>query len=933
MKPIEFRLLGPMEVRRGGCPVDLGPRRGRAILGMLLLHAGRPVHLDRLITLAWYGDVAPRTARNGVQVSVSRLRAVLGDVAPIGTVGEGYRIDVDPATVDLYAFRELVGLGRRRTGLERLSTLRTAERLWRGPLLAGTFGDDLRSQVYAGVEEERLAAVESRLEAQLHVGLQTEMIGELTELAHAYPARERLAELLIRTLHRLGRREDALDAYHELRRRLAESQGLDPSPALRELHLGMLNDDPALYPPGAGSAPGVRLLPWDVPDFAGRTAQLAWLDTTTGGEGAATVVISAISGLGGVGKTALAVHWAHRRSGRFPDGQIYLDLRGYDRRRPVEPLEALVRVLRALGIPADRIPSDVDAAADLYRSTLAELRILVLLDNAGSVDQIRPLLPGGRRNVVVVTSRDRLGGLLSRDGARRLDLGVLAADESRQLLAAVLGADRARREAPALRALADALGHLPLALRIAGATLVDHPEYAVTDYLAGITAAGRVDSLVVDGDGDNSVRAVFDSSRRLLSPVAARLFRLLGLVPGPSVTLPAAAATAGLSEPECRRLLDDLVHAHLVVEQEQDRYGMHDLVKEYAGSLTADEPAADGQDPAEQATGRLMAWYIAGADRADLALRPYRVMPFAAADASGQDALTEAGALAWFDAEGPNLLAAVTATETTHPGACWRLAAFLAEWLERRRDRSTWREVCVIGVRAARADADLLGEAAMRQSLAVCLARLGEFGEAVAMFSEIVNVRRRIGDPKPLGLSLVHLGTAQTQNGEDADGIAHIRCGIDILGEIPDARPTLALALNNLGWAHYIAGRTGDAVECFEQAAVIARETGNHQTLSFAEGNLGQIHSEAGDPVRWLHHWSAALEAAQNSGDQRLAANSYAWVGKAHLALGDRDLARSNMEQARRLYVLMDDADAEEMTQLLAELAADPVMPSTVKAD
>ncbi len=465
----------------------------------------------------------------------------------------------------------------------------------------------------ARLEEQRLAALEARIDADLACARHAVLIPELRKLVLDYPLRERLWGQLVLALYRSGRQADALSAYREIHQLLEAELGVEPGAALRRLHQRILSADAALDAP-ARSAPGARATPAPVPrqlsadvaGFTGRGEHLRRLGQLLGGDGQgpAALVIAAIVGTAGVGKTALAVHWAHQVAGRFADGQLYVDLRGVARRPPLPPAEALAQLLRALGVPAAQVPPELEEAAGTYRSLLAGRRVLVVLDNAASPDQVRPLLPGSPTCLVVVTSRNQLRGLVAKDDARLLTLDVLGRDEAAALVGRVIGDARVRAEPAATAELARLCAHLPLALRIAGANLADHPGQPIADYTAELAEGDRLAKLVVGGDEQTAVRSSLDLSYQRLAPPERRLFRLLGLVPGPDVSAAAAAALAGTTPERAELVLDRLALAHLLARRAPGRFAVHDLLRLYAIDRALRE---ESEQEREVATRRLRA--------------------------------------------------------------------------------------------------------------------------------------------------------------------------------------------------------------------------------------------------------------------------------------------------------------------------------------
>jgi len=523
----------------------------------------------------------------------------------------------DASDLDARWFAHLLAAGRgalRAGQPERAAALLAdALGLWRGRALVDVPATLAVEAEAARLEEQRLAALEARIDADLACARHAVLIPELRKLVLDYPLRERLWGQLVLALYRSGRQADALSAYREIHQLLEAELGVEPGAALRRLHQRILSADAALDAP-ARSAPGARATPAPVPrqlsadvaGFTGRGEHLRRLGQLLGGDGQgpAALVIAAIVGTAGVGKTALAVHWAHQVAGRFADGQLYVDLRGVARRPPLPPAEALAQLLRALGVPAAQVPPELEEAAGTYRSLLAGRRVLVVLDNAASPDQVRPLLPGSPTCLVVVTSRNQLRGLVAKDDARLLTLDVLGRDEAAALVGRVIGDARVRAEPAATAELARLCAHLPLALRIAGANLADHPGQPIADYTAELAEGDRLAKLVVGGDEQTAVRSSLDLSYQRLAPPERRLFRLLGLVPGPDVSAAAAAALAGTTPERAELVLDRLALAHLLARRAPGRFAVHDLLRLYAIDRALRE---ESEQEREVATRRLRA--------------------------------------------------------------------------------------------------------------------------------------------------------------------------------------------------------------------------------------------------------------------------------------------------------------------------------------
>ncbi|MFD6566610.1 BTAD domain-containing putative transcriptional regulator [Micromonospora profundi] len=587
-----FTMLGPVEVHAGDSGVALGGARNQSILAALLLDTGRVVSIRRLIDAAW-GDDPPSSARAQVQNRVGVLRRLLrcehAESELIATRGSGYQLNLDGWQLDLRQFDEAVDRadvladGGDLAGAR--AALGAALQLWRGPALDG-LSTPLLQTAAAQMEERRLSALERRIQLDLALGRHGELVPELTNLTGEHQYREGLHALLTLALYRSGRRAEALSAHQRVRRLLAEQIGVEPGELLRTLHGAMLRGDESLAwrPPADGSVPVVvrsvatpHELPADVAMFTGQRQALAELDRLLPEAGAA-----AIAGSAGVGKTALAVHWAHRVAHQFPDGQLFINLHGYAPQPPLRPIEALGVLLRSLGVRPEEVPVDVAGASAMYRSLTAGKRMLVVLDNARSAEDVRPLLPGGPGCLVLITSRDRLAGLAAREGVRRLTLGVLSPDDAGTLLARLLGEDRARAEPETVGELASLCAYLPLALRIAVASLAHRPYRRVADLVAELRTEDRLAALAADDDDEAAIQVAFDLSYETVPPAAQRLFRLLGLAPGEDFSTATAAALSGTAPAEAELLLERLAAAHLIEEHAPGRFAFHDLLRRYA---------------------------------------------------------------------------------------------------------------------------------------------------------------------------------------------------------------------------------------------------------------------------------------------------------------------------------------------------------------
>ncbi|WP_021593469.1 AfsR/SARP family transcriptional regulator [Actinomadura welshii] len=494
---VEFALLGPFEMRAGGRDVPMGGPKHRSLLAALLLRAGRPVPVEDLVEVIW-GDEPPGNPRRVVQLYVTRLRQTLAPFvsgAVITTSVDGYRLRVAPGQTDVMRFQDRLSAAERAAAEDDLDAeseaLGRALALWRGEPLAGVPSDRLQREVAPQLREQRMRTLERRFDVELRRGVHREIVGELFALTAQHPLREKLWAQLITALHASGRRNDALDAYHTVRRNLTDELGLDPGEDLQALHAFVLDGRPeatssTMFPPVP------RQLPPGVSGFTGRRRELSILDTLLEyrHQDASATRICVISGTAGIGKTALAGHWAHRVADRFPDGQLWMDLHGHDPERRLSPGQALSRFIRALGTPVEHIPLDVDEQVDLYRSLMDGRRTLVVLDDAESAAQVRPLLPGATGSLVVVTSREPLTGLIAAEGARPLVLAPLSPGEARSLLTARLGPGWAATEPAAVDKIIDLCARSPLALTVAAAHAALGGD-ACLDGVATALRAGR----------------------------------------------------------------------------------------------------------------------------------------------------------------------------------------------------------------------------------------------------------------------------------------------------------------------------------------------------------------------------------------------------------------------------------------------------------
>jgi DNA-binding SARP family transcriptional activator/tetratricopeptide (TPR) repeat protein len=903
---VEFSLLGPLAVCCGGTPVQVPRGKQRAVLAALLLNAGRVVSVDELAATLW-GPAPPPSASASVRNYVKRLRQTLGEAGwtRISTQPPGYLILADPGDIDVGQFETLLeaALASARNGSWQTAAAhaRSALGLWRGEPLADVTSELLASREVPRLAELRLQALEVRLEAGLHLGHESEVIAELRRLVGDHPLREHLHALLMQALYRAGRQGEALAAYRGARAGLVEELGAEPGPELRRMQEQILAGDPALAEEEQGrrrdrsaAAPGPavpRQLPAPVAYFTGRDDELAVLTglLKRSSREPGTLVISAIGGTAGVGKTALAVNWAHQYAARFPGGQLYVDLRGYDPGQPVPAAEALATFLRALGVPAADIPAELDERAACYRSLLADRRMLVLLDNAGSVEQVRPLLPGAPCCVTVVTSRDALAGLVARDGAARLDLDLLPLADAVSLLADLIG-DRVTGDPAAAAALAVQCARLPLALRIAAELAVARPAVPLAGLVGELAdQQQRLDLLNAGGDPRSAVRDVFSWSYRHLDAHAARMFRLLGLHPGPDLDCYAAAALAGTTLGEAGKLLDVLARAYLIRHAAPSRFTMHDLLRAYAGRLAAAEDHADAENGSHTALSRLFGYYLHSAATAMDVLFPAERdnRPRTAPPDTPEPPLAGADeARSWLDSERANLVSVAGHTAGPGwPGYTTRLADTLFRYLD---TSGHFHEASVVhahALRAAQRTGDRAGEATALTHLGVADVRQRRCDRAEGRLQRAQALFREAGDRSGEARALVSLGLVHVQQGRLVQADEELRLAVSINGETGNrAGETYGLA--NLGLVNEQLGRYTEATGYLRRALDLCRADGNRFGEAHALTNLADVETRLGRLEQAIAHQQRALALFRQTGNPNGAGYALTGQGDAELRLG-----------------------------------------------
>ncbi|MFF4658477.1 BTAD domain-containing putative transcriptional regulator [Streptomyces sp. NPDC001381] len=941
---VRFTVLGALRVRRGRTELDVGGPQERAFLALLLVKAGQPVAVSEIVDVLWATD-PPRSAVNVVRRHVGSLRRLLEPGLAARAEGRwlvrdagGYRLVTDGDSTDLLRFRALREAARGDAGAapaRAVELLTEALSLWSGPVAAGIPAPARAHPAFDAVERERLTVAREAADAALRAGLPETVLPCLRRAAAEHPLDEPVHAALLRVLSAAGHRTEALALYDTVRARLGGELGIDPGQELRDAHDAVRreqrphagNDGPSENDRQGTDLPYVvpSQLPHDLPTFTGRRDELdealALFDARPPHPG--TVVIGAVGGMAGVGKTSLAVHWAHRVADRFPDGQLYVNLRGFDPSGAVmDPAEAVRGFLDALGVPSDRVPHGPDAQAALYRSVLAGRRVLVLLDNARDTEQIKPLLPGAPGCLTIVTSRDELPGLVAAHGARTVTLRPFDEDQTRAFLVRRLGAERVAAEPGAADEIGALCAGLPLALACVAARAAAHPHFRLSAVAAELREAhGSLDAFA-RADASVDVSTVFSWSTRAVSPDAARLFRLLALHPGPDLALPAAAALAGLPARRTRRLLAELTGLHLVTEHSPARYTFHDLLRAHAGELVHDHETVTDR---RAALDRLHHHYLRTAHTADRLLAPNADPlhpPPAPEGAQPVPLADDERALAWLTAEHAVLLAVVATAAASGQPRQERLACHLAWSLEPFFDRrGHWHDGLTAqrtALDAARRLADPVLVARALRGLGRIEGRLGLHTRAVPRLERALRLFTELGDDTGRAHTHRSLGWECDQQGDLPGALRHNQLALGLFRALGD-HAAQASVLNSVGWYHALLGEYREALtHCFEALRML-QDLGDRYGQAVTWDSIAYAHQRLGRHPHALLGYRNALALLRDLGVPYVEAEILSRVGDTQLAMGDATAARAAWEEALTLLRALNHPDAERMAARLKE--------------
>lgn len=908
---VEFEVLGRVRLRRADCDAASPGGLQGLLLAMLLAHANQPVSVDRLVEAMW-GPSSDARAAHRLQMHVLRLRRTLGQDAEVAFGPGGYRLSLAPAALDAERFATLVDDARKAGSDEparAVDLLREALSLWRGEAYEGIDVPELRTESRR-LLELRLVAIEELYAAELRCGHHAVVANELPALMAEHPLRERLYELLMMSHAIAGRRADALGTYRHARSVLVEELGIEPGPALRELEAQVLNGEHVGgrdQPAKPATVPAPAQLPAHPGGFVGRRHELEQLDAILE-ESGDSGRIRTLTGSAGVGKTALALHWAHRVRENFPGGQLYADLRGFGPDDARTPAHVLAGFLRALGVDSPSLPEDLDERAALFRSQVAGRRMLILLDNAQDVSQVRPLLPGAACCATVVTSRVVLAGLEVQEGARQVGVSRMSDDEARHVVTHLLDHPL---EADDVDRLVQACSHLPLALRIAAERIRTLGPAGLSGLITELThEQGRLD-LLDGGDDDTSVRGVFSWSYRALNVDSAWVFRCLGVVPAREVDTSALAAMANLRPGATRRVLDNLVRAHLVEVTGDDRYRLHDLLRSYAGELADESDLPQHQTAAFE---RLCHHYVTNTATALEQVMPEEMGSTVARGILDAEDLHRpfddaAAATRWLETERENLiLVAERAARTGQSADPITLSRLLQRYLDTKRLLDDAQRLHTAAVTAARSSGDLNAEARALGALGWLGIRRDQFVEAEQHLLAALDLHEKAADSRLTARALNALGAVFMYTGRIHEAIRYYERAITEYNKTDD--PASCFPTANLGVLHHMLGSPREALTWLESSLRLGEQHGKRHSECSTLTNLAPVCRDLGELDLALDYARRGLTLARELGRTETEGMALTSLGAVHQRRGELEQAR---ELHRRALVIAENVNSDHV--------------------
>jgi DNA-binding SARP family transcriptional activator/predicted negative regulator of RcsB-dependent stress response len=921
---IEFRVLGPIAVVRAGTPVHVPAGSQQTVLASLLLRANQVVSIGELVEWLWE-DEPPSDAWESAKAYVRRLRRTLEAPELIEALPEGFRLTVPDTAVDLSRFRRLLREADTLAGAEQLDRLDEALALWGDEPLASLAPSTAKSRAVHALVEEYGQAVEGRADAYLRLGRYADVVNDLRAMTVRHPERERVWSQLMVALYRSGKRVDALAAYRRARAYLADEFGITPGAELERTHHRVLTDTLDDTGDGVDSTEAghgfVRLtpaqLPADIGDFVGRTTELATARAALTTQTGQSTPVLVISGMPGVGKSAFAVKLAHEVRARFPDGQLFIDLHGYSERTPLSTARVLSRILPALGLPSTQVPTDLEDLTSTYRSLIADRRVLIVLDNAANAQQIHDLIPAAPESAVLITSRSHMPSLAALTGARLQQLSPLTSAEAEQLVRTIL-ADAPPQADADIAQIIELCGHLPLAMRVA-ATAYLHSARPLPDFVTELEQHDRLSALSIADDPRATVRAVFDMSYRTLSGDAARLFRLLSLVPGPDFCRSCAQHVADLAPTRAEQLLRELTAASLIYPGRARHYRFHDLVRIYAHDrcVTEDDPAA-----LYSALTRLHSYYVTTADHAADALYPTwirlpRSLPGIVAPG---DAPVVANAAQWMSDEAPNLIATIRYTAQHGPvEIAWYLSESLRAYVVTHSDyRIEALGAFEIALSAATSAGNRRAEAAMHYAFSSVYLRIRDIQRALPHIRSELAHHTALGVVEGEARARSALGEALATQGYLREAAEQIGEAVRIADE-HDLTALRVLTLLNLG----IVEESRDQLDIAKKYVLSAFDLVDAMSSSSTKGavheTLGKIMIRRGEFDAAIEQHQSALDCYRQGGDQHYESGALRGLAHAYSKTGNTTASIANATEA--LAVAEDLGDEYDITDSLISIA------------